>query len=104
VAANVIAEAGIHSRDDGGPKRRPAPSSMTARARDQPLRTMQGLDVLCPLDSLTIEHGSKHNGQMAMNGSNKIGGLARGCGPVGRAGELSQKKVRRPRLNLRVRY
>jgi hypothetical protein len=28
----------------------------------------------------------------AMKGGNKIGGLARGCEPVGRAGELSQKK------------
>jgi hypothetical protein len=41
VAANVIAEAGILSRDDDGLKRRLAPSSMqTARARDQPLRAM----------------------------------------------------------------
>jgi hypothetical protein len=60
VAADVIAEAGILSRDDDGLKRRLAPSStQTARARDQPLRSMRGLGVLCPLSSFTIEHGSQ---------------------------------------------
>jgi hypothetical protein len=53
---------------------------------------MQGLDVLCPLDSLTIEHGNRHNGRMAMKGINKIGGLARGCEPDGTANELSKKE------------
>jgi hypothetical protein len=41
VAANAIAEARILSGDEGGLKRRLAPSSMqTARAGDQTLRTM----------------------------------------------------------------
>jgi hypothetical protein len=52
---------------------------------------MQGLDVLCPLDSFTIEHGSKHNGRMAMKSIGKIGGSARGCEPDGTADELSKK-------------
>src|SRR5262249_35137381 len=60
-------KAGILSRDDGGLKRRLAPSSMqTARARDQPLRTMWGLGVLCPLGSFTIEHGSEHRAEVTM--------------------------------------
>jgi hypothetical protein len=53
---------------------------------------MQGLGVLCPLDSFTIEHGSEHNGRMAMKGNNKIGGSARGCEPGGTANELSKKE------------
>jgi len=53
---------------------------------------MQGLGVLCPLDSFTIEHGSKHNGRVAMKGIRKIGGLARGCEPEGTADELCKRK------------
>jgi hypothetical protein len=53
---------------------------------------MQGLDVLCPLDSFTIEHGAANtNGRMAMKGIGEIGGSAPGCEPDGTADELSKK-------------
>jgi hypothetical protein len=59
------AEVGVQlpPRDNDGLKRRLAPSS-TARSpgqRTNPRRTMRGLGVLCPLDSFTIEHGSREN-------------------------------------------
>jgi hypothetical protein len=57
VAANAIQEAGISTREDGGLKRRLAPSS-TAGSRGQGPNLAQyaGLGVLCPLGSFTIEH------------------------------------------------
>ena len=83
MAANVIAEAGTNPRDNDDLKRRPAPSSMqTARARDQLLRTMQGLGVLCPLGSLTIEHGSEDRVEVTMMMTGLVdSGSARGRQP-----------------------
>ena len=92
MAANAIAEAGIFV-----PRRwRPEAAAGSVEHADReaetnPYALCRGLDVLCPLDSFTIEHGSEHNGRMAMKGIGKIGGLARGCEPDGTADELSKK-------------
>ena len=53
---------------------------------------MQGLGVLCPLDSFTIEQAANTMEGSAMKGNNKMGGLARGCGPDGTADELSEER------------
>jgi hypothetical protein len=60
VAANAIEEAGILSRDDGGLKRRPAPSSSRPRgARTNSCARYAGLGVICLLSVLTLEHAQQ---------------------------------------------
>jgi hypothetical protein len=67
VAANVIAE----GRDFVPRRWRPEAAAGSVehadrKGKDQPLRTMWGLGVLCPLGSFTIEHGSEHRAEFTM--------------------------------------
>jgi hypothetical protein len=65
LALKVVANAIAEGRDFVPRRWRPEAAAGSVEhadreGKDQPLRTMRGLGILCPRSSFTIEHGSEH--------------------------------------------